>query len=624
MTRGARTGAVAVVGDSSGRDLSAAGARYADGPLTLAWTDGPERYFDRSGETACLLEGALYLVDGARSEPGGATSPAHRLAEAYSRLGPRCLDRVRGEYWALIWDRKRQEGIVVTDQMGSRSPYFARDGGDLVVASEIPELLTALRRRPDPDQVAIAHWIATTVPPPGSTMFAGVRRLPAGHSMALGQRSGEPSRYWSPRYEAPIRAPREELVARLGDSLMCAVTRRADDAESTGVLLSGGLDSSAVAALAGRARLRVHGYSAVFPGRPTVDEAELIDRTVRDLGMPSTRLAVRGGSVIAGALSYMTAWQQPPTSPNLFFWEPLLDCAADDGMRIMLDGEGGDELFGFSPYLLADRLRHGRLVSAVGLLRRWPSRFARATPRAVWFRSSRFGLRGAMPPSAHVAARKLRRVDAYAPPGMIPEVARAWLESEESSFAWKRLPGPRWWAWLVESVIRGAGPSLVYEQSRRRAALSGLVARHPLVDVDVIELMLRIPPELAFDRRYSRPLLREALAGLLPDEVRLRKAKSNFDAVFTDALAGPDFAVACRLLGAADAEVRAHVDFDAIRETLPGAAPPGPGPARRAWGLRLWRLVTLECWLRSQSDPAFLGRLAEREELVPTEHELVP
>ena len=100
----------------------------------------------------------------------------------------------------------------------------------------------------------------------------------------------------------------------------------------TGVLLSGGLDSSVVAALASHATgdrlLRpqeggpggsVHAYSATFPRIPEIDEASWIDQTTKYLGIPSTRAQVHGGSALRGAMAYLSLWQVPPTSPNLFF-----------------------------------------------------------------------------------------------------------------------------------------------------------------------------------------------------------------------------------------------------------------------------------------------------------------
>jgi asparagine synthase (glutamine-hydrolysing) len=307
-------------------------------------------------------------------------------------------------------------------------------------------------------------------------------------------------------------------------------------------------------------------------------------------------------------LSYLSTWQVPPTSPNLFFWIPLLQRAAADGIQVMLDGEGGDELFGLSPYLLADLVRRGRILAAIDLAQRFPGSANPAAPSRIWRLLRRFGLKGAMPASAHRAARQWRGPEHYAPSWMRPAVARTWIDSE-AGFEWKGLPGPRWWAHLVDAVLLGVGPALVYEQSRRRAEMAGLLARHPLVDVDVIELMLGIPPDSAFDPRFSRPLFRASLTGLLPDEVRLRPSKSNFDAIFHAALAGRDLPAVRQLVGREDARIGEYVDLASVRRQLLDPQPPEGRSARQGWAIGMWRLVMAECWLRTQEDSAFPERM---------------
>jgi hypothetical protein len=132
---------------------------------------------------------------------------------------------------------------------------------------------------------------------------------------------------------------------------------------------------------------------------------------------------------------------------------------------------------------------------------------------------------------------------------------------------------------------------------RMRATMAGVESRHPLIDVDVMRYVLSLAPEGGFDTRFSRPRLRDAVDGLLPDEVRLRPAKSTFDAIFHDSLAGPDLDVARRLLGTGRPEVAAYMDVNGV-PSLFAAPAPDNRPARAMWAVQLWRIVTAECWLR--------------------------
>jgi asparagine synthase (glutamine-hydrolysing) len=123
---------------------------------------------------------------------------------------------------------------------------------------------------------------------------------------------------------------------------------------------------------------------------------------------------------------------------------------------------------------------------------------------------------------------------------------------------------------------------------------------HPFLDVDLVELVLGLPPELAFDARLDRPLLREAMRGLLPERVRLREDKIFFDVLLRDALTGPDRATVHGVLTRGSLELGGLVHAAALRaqwERGPGACPRGPS----AWSAEIWRAFALETWLRREA-----------------------
>lgn len=581
------------------------------GPWKIAFTGSapPE---PEAGAPVCLLDGEIY-------EAVGLHLPARDGPELESFLSRACVDgahdallrRLRGDFVVVFLDPLTGRGLIARDQMGGRSAVWHRAPHRLLFASEYHPLVRALPRRPDPDPVSVAHWIGISGLPGDRSLYTDVRRVEAGCGLRLDGLRAERFRYWSPSPGEASRGDRGTLVDALRAALARATERRVGPGERAAVLLSGGLDSGTVAALAARGpadRRPRAAYSATFPEHQGVDEAHLITEVASALGLPSTTISVRGGSILEGALVYLRRHEVPPVSPNLFFWNPLLRRAAEDGVEVMLDGEGGDELFGLSGYLLADRLRRGRLFASVALINRMPTWQGRAS-RAVPFYLRTYGLKGLAPFRLHDAVRRARGPQRYAPPWMRPE-ASADLAASDDRHRWKQEPGPRWLADLIHRVTRGMGPALGYDHVRRRAALAGVAPRHPLIDVDVIELVLSFPPELAFDRTWSRPLLRECVAGLLPDSVRLRPEKSNFDAIFHDALTGADLDAVQALLCRSDAEVGAYVDLDQVGAMI--EAPPQAGPARMWWALHVWRLLTAECFLLGQTGPEAIAQRLPR------------
>ncbi len=567
--------------------------------LALAWSGDGEP----AGEPLCFLDGHVYNLDSLGDPPDARppTTPEARLSALFRDRGESLLAELRGDFVLVIYDRHRDAGVFGRDQLGGRAVFWHEAGGRLTFASEVRYLLPLLSARPEPDPATLAHWLALSGQPGDHTLYAGVRRLQPAHVLRFGDGPPITRRYWSPHYRPVRKGSRPDQVAGLRAALVEAVQRRCPPTQTTGVLLSGGLDSSTVAALStdlDRDHRPTRAYSATFPDHPSVDEGPLVDVLCRALGLAGTRLVVRSGSVAAGAIAYIAHWELPPPSPNLFFWLPLLRQAAADGVAVLIDGEGGDELFGLSPYLLADRLRHARPAAALELVRRMPGGGSHLSLSSMWPFVYEFGVKGATPAWLHRATRRWRGARRYTPPWLGPSLRQVFLEADVTA-EWKRIPGPRWWAYLVAATTRGMGADVTYDHVRRRAALAGVEARHPLIDVDVIEYVLTLPPELAYDPRHSRPLVREAMEGLLPDEVRLRASKSTFDAVFHDALAGPDLRVARALLRPEDAELGAYVDLDLVAGRLLTAAP--PPAARLGWGLELWRLITAECWLRAQA-----------------------
>ncbi|WP_205697113.1 asparagine synthase-related protein [Conexibacter sp. SYSU D00693] len=577
------------------------------GPLTVACSGAPPA---RDGEALCLLEGVLDapVAAGAATPSPGAE---RAVLDRWRAGGDAALAALRGDWALVLWDGRR--GALARDHLGLRGLVHHDDGALLRFASEAHLLLRLLPATPGPDLQGLAHWVGLSAPPPDRTLLDGVHRLPAASVLDLdadGRRA--PRRHWAPRYARPERPPPEAAAARLRQTLATAVARRSAGAERTAVLLSGGLDSSAVAGVAradvpaGDAPRRA--YSALFPLHPSVDETPLIRALCQELRLDGIAAAVHAPRLLPGVLPYLERFATPPVSPNLFFWDPLLARAVADGTTVLLDGEGGDELYGLSPFLVSDHLRRGRLLRAARVVDGVPGAH-RGVPRRTrlsWLVDP--GLAGAAPAWTHALSRRVRPGGARPVAYLGPQLADA-FDASAPGGAWKRLDGPRWWAFLADAVTRIA-PSIGYDHQRRRAALAGILPRHPLVDVDAIELVLGLAPELAHDPHRSRPLLRAAVAGTIPDQVRLRPAKSTFDAVFHEALAGPDLPLARALLDPRHARLAAHVDPAALRD-LPAAAPT-PGRERQRWALQVWRLLGAECLLRHLEDRDEPRRTLER------------
>jgi asparagine synthetase B (glutamine-hydrolysing) len=274
---------------------------------------------------------------------------------------------------------------------------------------------------------------------------------------------------------------------------------------------------------------------------------------------------------------------------------PLMRAAAGRGVGTMLNGDGGDELFGPRSYLLADRLLAGHPGQVFELAGRLPGA-DQVGRRAKTATIGRLLLEGTLPHGPQMWTRGLStRRQA---PRWLLRSTRADLAGSDDPAPWKRLGGPRWWAFTAHGIAYGIEGVGLFEHQRRRAALAGLEERHPMLDLDLVELCLRQPPEATLDPRFNRPVLREAMAGLLPDSVRLRPAKALFESLIVSGLSGPDEAVVRALLTDPGAELGAYVDLAGMRRALfEGDEARRQDPFRWMW--LVWRLLNAELWLRS-------------------------
>jgi asparagine synthase (glutamine-hydrolysing) len=552
-----------------------------DGPFALACA-AP----GRAGGVCAAIAGRARGIDDPQA-----------LAKAYARWREGLLDRVRGPFALAVWDRDSRRGLLAQDQLGGRSLFTYVDGRRLVFATEVKVLLALLGRRPGPDELALAYHLVEHSVPDGRMLYEGVRRLGGGRLLELSDSGHVERRHWAPQYQAPLGAPRAELARRLRDELAAAVGDAATP--DAALLLSGGLDSSAVAAAAREPGLRA--ISAVFPGEPELGETTWAAQVAEQRGMPLITVPVEDREPLEAAEEYLRAWDLPLPVPGFIVEQPLVAEAGRLGAHVVLDGQGGDELFGAAHFLIADRVRRLRPLSAWRLSRRHPWLGTSPPLRHVWQVFTSVGVHGALPPGLHERVRRSRPVERYVPSWLRPGLAELYRDTEDP-WRWKRLDGPRWWASLADTLTRGRERADLADYLRRRARMAGVEARSPLLDLGLVDLVLRLPPETNFDPVTSRALVREALDGSLPPAVLARRDKRDFAPFYHRTLQSSGSLARIRgLLDERSAAVGAYVDLGRVRRELLDQPPSVGAPGWRAWAVHVWNIATAEQWLQDSA-----------------------
>jgi asparagine synthase (glutamine-hydrolysing) len=573
----------------------------------------------------CALEGSVFnhpeLAADLGEDPGLSTESL--LARAYQRWGFETLARLRGAFALVAWTAGATRIVLAQDQVGVGALFLHRNGQELAFASEIHLLLRLLPWTPAPEEVSLVHWIASEDHQDRLTVFHGVRRLGAGRRISIAAQHEDEGWYWRPAYQPPLEGSRLEIAAQLKDSIEGAIALRTRGITSVGITLSGGFDSSAVAAVAARTNScgqDFRGYSTVFPDDPEMDDRDYLDLLATALPVRNIRYKVEPGGALEAALEYLRDWRLPLSGPGWVIELPLIRRAATDGIQVMLDGQGGDETFGMAPFLVADLIRSGRFLSAVSLVRHG---FPGAGNGAAWRPTARvltrYGLRPALPHPLYSALRRLRAPQHPSPP-FLGDRASALLRQSVNGLGWMRdAREPRWWLSLRQVLIDDREAAGLGDFVRQRASWVGMEARPPLFDVDLIETALRIPPQFRFDPYLDRPIGREALAGVLPDPIRLSRRKSNLAPFYHRGLTGPDLPLIRRLLGGDHLEIGPWVRRDVVRDLI--EHPPSVGGANwYAWLSAVWGCITAECWLRSLSEPGFAEYTLEQSAVARLEY----
>lgn len=447
-------------------------------PLALRLDEAADGALDEGDGVVVALHG--WLSDGL---PPAATT-AEGLRRAWIERGEAAISDLRGEFTAAVYSRRDGLLRLARDLAGTRPLFLRRDGPLLLGATDVRGLDRRGISAFSIDEEAFALWRAGT-PHPEKTCYAGVRRSPAGRVVSWravpdGAVVDSDTSLWdAPAERDPRETTFEEDAEELRGLLARAVERAARGASPT-VTLSGGLDSSAVWALAHRAAGAL-AVSLRYPGLDCDEGPEIASVLA---ACPGEAREIPLGPVTIGQIRTTTREVDLPHLPTLGHSMVLAGDARAAGRRIVLTGVGGDDLFAGTRAVASDLLLRGRLAALLRLLRRLRGRHGAGA--LALLRSALLGPLSRRPLFGH---------------------HRASLEADLAALR--------------------AGAAL--EALEQAGALRGVEWRHPFLDADVAAFAFAAAGCRHVEQGLPKSLLRGALGGLLPDAVLARPAKVTFD-----------------------------------------------------------------------------------------------
>lgn len=469
------------------------------------------------------------------------------LLASWDRWQDDLFDHLDGNYLAAVWDANEQCLTLGRDAMGFYALYYSVHQEQLWFGPNVLSLAHSGRIPKSVNRSSLALRLVNSTPSHGETFFEGIHRIPPGHRLRWKQ-SGDPAlvSYWDPLpADNEPWLPDGQVLAEFEPRLQRAVDRCLQLCPD-GITLSGGLDSSTIAALATVSRARdgqrpLTAYSAVAPSGYSADEGQPWQRPVtRLLGLPHRtsdacqRLGNR--SLMEANLEEFPRLPAPTTVWWVGAFLGFYRSIAQQGGRILLTGNGGDDWLGVPEWWAADLLRSSRLARATRFLRSYIDSGGRSWRYGIQELLWRQGLRKLIESQwarwspGHRDRFLRQRLAISIPPWLCPRAddRQTLIETLHSRRAALLGPSGRTPASYLRHLNQHAleNPFVIFERERNfhEERMVGLVFLHPFLDRRWLEFVGRISPEaLLHEGRYKgllRPILSRHLPGLGIDSQR--------------------------------------------------------------------------------------------------------
>jgi len=511
------------------------------------------------------------------------------VLRAYTRWGADCPVHLLGDFAFALWDGRRRRLLCARDRVGIKPFHYAWHDGTFRFASDVTPLVADLPSR-EPDDGMVVAWLLREFRPGDEdrTFLRHVRRLPPGHLLVVDERGLRRQRYWT--LDAPP-APdlsADECGERFAALLRAAVAGRLRTDWPVGALLSGGLDSSAIVCTAQR------WYGERGEGSPPLetftmfsehrdgDEREHAQVVAAAAGLKLHAVPRVPSSPTIGLDQHVDDGESPIAAPEHATGAACLAVVRDAGCRVLLSGEGGDQLLD-EHGVFADLLRAGRPGDFVRAVRGFGARYG-ASARELAADAAMMLVPGW---AKYLGKRLVRGVP---PPWINRDTARAAGLRE-------RVREPRGRTSLPSHAQRHTCESLTspyyglkLEVEERVAAHGGLEMRYPFLDSRLIEFVVALPWQRRAPAGERKALLRAAMSAVVPDRVLARRGKGDWTVPMDRALltlTAGDGALADRsgMLGR-------YIDLPAARKLVMRYR-----DVDRDLRSEVWDLITVDRWL---------------------------
>jgi asparagine synthase (glutamine-hydrolysing) len=527
------------------------------------------------------------------------------ILAAYREWGEDCPEKLLGDFVFVIWDAKRRSLFCARDHIGVKPFYYHHQPGRIFAfASEVKALLALPSVPCRLNETRVADFMGDVLNDPVITFHRDILRLPPAMTMTVTPAGCATRTYWQldPNKEVRCRSDRE-YADQFRHIFTEAVKCRLRSIGPIGTALSGGVDSSTLACtarelLAGDAAHPHHAFSLVWDGFPEADERAFIQAVMRKGGITSHCILGNEVSPMAHLNALFHHIDQPVDNPFSSMGWVMRDRIREQGIRVLLDGNGGDITLSYAFIYLADLMRTGQWTT----LAREASDLARHyfhEPGSHWRILWKWAVRPLLPESLLNYVRRFsegerKAISCFNVP-IKPDFAERIgfhdrLESKRRGIKQTRS------AKLdhIHSFEYGIVPYGLEYLDKGNSAF-GFEGRYPYFDKRLVEFCVALPREQRIAHGVNRPILRRAMADLIPDEICRRGDKGNANRNFVRALLTHDRARLEEVILRHPDAIAPYVDVPALQQVYHRFVT----ESRVRDAYNVWAAASLALWLRN-------------------------
>ena len=533
-------------------------------------------------------------------------SDTETILHLYEEHGCECVQHLRGMFAFAIWDEVQGRLFLARDRVGVKPLYYMLKDGAFVFGSEVKALMAWPGATAELDEQALFHYLTFMVPPAPLTLFAGIRKLPPGHWLTV-DRSGtlREQAYWDPLGPGPEPAPElaaAEAVERIRDVLEESVRLRMMSDVPVGAFLSGGIDSSTIVALMARHSGRpVNTFTVGYEDSPESNELEHARRVAREFGAEHREVMVGARDMLEYMPRLVHTQDEPIADPVCVPLYYVSELAHRSGVKVVLVGEGSDELFcgypWFLPYLSEQR-RWERLAALL------PQRWLRAAygAAAEGLRATGRGAdlmqmlerRATGQPTfwggAVVFSGRTKRELLNPARWNGSHLDSSRVVERHASAALERMPALDLLGRMGYLELKHRLPELLLMRVDKVAMSVSLEGRVPFLDHRLVELVLPLPMRLKLGSGRPKDLLKRVVRGWIPQAI-VDRPKQGFPAPVKEWFRRmPEGALRSALLDGPLAK-RDYFERGFVERMLAEQR-----SGRRNWSAKLWVLYNLSAW----------------------------